>query len=98
MLAVYENVKKKYPALSKTTVYNALKALEKNGFIIPVTIDDERVRYDADTGLHGHFICNICRKIYDFETSQPKIAGLEDFLISSKNVYYSGVCPCCKDK
>ncbi len=98
VLAVYENVKKKYPAFSKTTVYNALKALEKNGFIIPVTIDDERVRYDADTGLHGHFICNICRKIYDFETSQPKITGLEDFLISSKNVYYSGVCPCCKDK
>lgn len=98
VLAVYTDVKKQYPAFSKTTVYNALKALEGCGLIIPVMIDGERVRYDANIESHGHFICSVCGKIYDFKTAEPDVSGLEDFEISSKNIYYSGICPCCKDK
>ncbi|MEZ3421227.1 MAG: transcriptional repressor [Eubacterium sp.] len=98
VIAVYANVKKQYPAFSKTTVYNALKALEKAGFIIPVMIDGERIRYDADTKLHGHFYCGVCKKIYDFETDQPQVSGLSGFSVKQKDVYYSGICPCCKNK
>ena len=98
VLAIYENVKKQHPGFSKTTVYNALKALVESGFIIPVTIDGERVRYDANTNLHGHFYCDICKKIYDFEAETPKTDGLNGFSVNQKNVYYSGVCPCCKNK
>lgn len=98
VIAVYENVRKQYPAFSKTTVYNALKALEKSGFIIPVVIDGERIRYDADTKLHGHFYCSVCKNIYDFETDQPVVNGLDGFSVKQKDVYYSGICPCCKNK
>lgn len=98
VLAVYENVKKQYPGFSKTTVYNALKSLEEKGFIIPVIIDDERIRYDANTEFHGHFYCNVCNNIFDFQVEQPCADGLDGFKIIHKNVYYSGVCPCCKDK
>ena len=95
---VYENVKKQHPGFSKTTVYNALKALVECGFIIPITIDEERVRFDANTSFHGHFYCDVCKNIYDFETENPKTDGLNGFSVSKKNLYYSGVCPCCKNK
>lgn len=97
-LAVYENVLKQHPGFSKTTVYNALKALSECGFLITVNIDGERIRYDANVSQHGHFRCKNCGKIFDFETEMPKSKGLDGFLINHKDVYYSGLCPSCKNK
>ena len=53
--SVYRAVLEDNPAFSKTTVYNALQALDACGLIIPVTIDSGRIHYDADTRFHGHF-------------------------------------------
>jgi len=98
VLEIYNNVLKQNPGFSKTTVYNALKALTEYGFLRMVSIDGERIRYDADTALHGHFRCDCCGKIYDFE-----VAGLDckmppEFVVNQKNVYYSGLCPNCINK
>ena len=96
VLDIYSNVKKQHPSFSKTTVYNALNALIEKGFILPVMAGDGCVHYDANVDPHGHFYCDVCGKIYDFETEIPAAQGLEDFSVNRKNVYYSGVCPCCK--
>ncbi|MCC8016780.1 MAG: transcriptional repressor [Clostridiales bacterium] len=95
---IYENVLKEHPGFSKTTVYNSLKSLCESGFIIPVTIDETRIHYDANISLHGHFKCNCCQKIYDFDISALQSKGLEDFSVSTRNVYYSGICRSCKNK
>lgn len=63
-----------------------------------VTIDGERIHYDADTKLHGHFRCLKCGEIYDFKTESPKDCGLEGFTITQKDVYYSGLCANCTNK
>ncbi len=60
-----------------------------------VTIDGERIHYDANTKLHGHFRCISCGEIYDFDIEPPKDKGLDGFTITQKDVYYSGVCPHC---
>lgn len=96
-LEIYTNVLKSHPGFSKTTVYNALKSLCESGFIIPVNIDGERTRYDANTKFHGHFKCCRCGNIFDFSVSAPIEAGLNEFIIYQKDVYYSGVCPSCKN-
>ena len=93
---IYKSVIKLHPSFSKTTVYNSLQALEKQGLIIKITIDDNRIRYDACTDLHGHFKCNDCGKIYDFEVEEIKCNLPASFLINEKNAYYTGVCPECK--
>lgn len=95
---VYESVIKNNPSFSRTTVYNAVKSLAEYGFIMPVTIDGERIHYDANTKLHGHFKCTSCHSIYDFETSAPKDKGLDGFEITQKDVYYSGLCAHCVNK
>lgn len=95
---VYKNVIESNPSFSKTTVYNALKSLAEFGFIMPVTIDGERIHYDANTNLHGHFKCNKCNEIFDFEALTPKTNGLEGFVVTQKDVYYSGLCASCVNK
>ncbi len=94
---IYNEVKRQYPAFSKTTVYNALGALAKNGFIMPVMIDSDCVHYDADTSVHGHFYCERCKRIYDFGTELPVKKELDGFTVMQKAVYYRGICPCCKN-
>lgn len=93
---IYKSVVQIHPSFSKTTVYNALQALENKGLIIKINIDENRVRYDAFTGLHGHFICKKCNKIYDFDV-QSIIANINSsFDVDKKDVYYRGICPECK--
>ena len=72
--SVYRAVLEDNPAFSKTTVYNALQALDACGLIIPVTIDSGRIHYDADTRFHGHFRCEKCGRIYDFI---PDLTGIQ---------------------
>lgn len=98
VLEIYNNVLKQNPGFSKTTVYNALKALTEYGFLRTVHIDGERVRYDAQTALHGHFMCDCCGKIYDFEVGSFECKMPPDFIVNKKNVYYGGICPGCINK
>ncbi len=93
---VYKQVVKEHPSFSKTTVYNCLQALADCGLLIPVKIDNQKIRYDADTDFHGHFICEKCGRIFDFICSEGNPSGLDNFEIRQKDVYYSGICGCCK--
>lgn len=93
---IYRVMIKENPNFSPTTVYNALKALEKEGLIISVTIDKDRVHYDANIDTHGHFKCEKCGRIFDFGIYDIKFGGIDDFYIRQKDIYYSGVCPECK--
>lgn len=93
---IYKSVIKQNPSFSKTTVYNSLQALEQQGLIIKINIDSDRVRYDAFTQLHGHFICDNCGKIFDFDVTDVLCDISADFDVAEKNVYYRGVCPECK--
>lgn len=93
---VYKNVVKQNPSFSKTTVYNCLQTLAQYGLIIPVKIDVDKIRYDADTSFHGHFKCDKCGKIYDFVCDADNTNGIDGFEIRQKDVYYSGICNRCK--
>lgn len=93
---IYKVLIKESPSFSKTTVYNALQSLEECGLIIKIQIDDHRVRYDADIGLHGHFICDRCKKIFDFKVDGITTHDLDGFEVQKRDVYYSGICPECK--
>lgn len=95
---VYSNVISDNPSFSKTTVYNCLKDLSARGIIMPVKIDSEKIRYDADTGYHGHFRCDRCGNIYDFVCGGEVSCNLNGFEIRQKDVYYSGICNRCKNK
>ena len=85
------------PTLSKTTVYSTLKAFARENLLREINLDGHEHRYDINIGDHGHFRCDSCDRIYDFNISIDIIpsASLDGFLIKDKNVYFKGICPSC---
>ena len=94
---VYEALLKKAPTLSKTSVYNTLHLLAENNIILEITIDPAKVRYDADTNLHGHFKCDKCLKVWDFAVGQVQTSLSKEFDIKTKEIYFTGLCDKCKN-
>ena len=95
---VYKNMVKDNPSFSKTTVYNCLQALTDSGLIIPVGMESEKIRYDANPNFHSHFKCRCCGGIFDFTCKISNVEGIDGFDIERRDVYYSGICKGCKGK
>lgn len=94
---IYTELVKDIPTLSKTTVYNTLNLFSEAGLIKVITIEENEVRFDADTSEHGHFKCENCNKIYDFfvQIEGIEISGLENFKIRQKDIFFKGICAKC---
>lgn len=92
---IYKELSPKAPTLSKTTVYNTVKLLSKEGVIKMLTIEEQQARFDACTGHHGHFLCNGCGKVYDFDVDIPCDTLPEGFVAETKEIFYTGSCTEC---
>jgi len=95
---IYHELHPDLPTLSKTTVYNTMKALVQAGIVKEIGIDEHETRYDITKEEHGHFKCESCHNVYDFPINIDdglKKGGLEGYLVNSKNVYLKGICPKC---
>lgn len=94
---IYNGLHDEVPTLSKTTVYNTLNSLAEAGLVRVINIEDNETRYDVVTHNHGHFKCQQCKKIYDFQINidSAEVSGLDDFVINEKSVYFKGICPQC---
>jgi Fur family peroxide stress response transcriptional regulator len=95
---IYNELVKEHPAFSRTTVYNSLDALAKENLVMTVTIDPERIHYDATTKPHGHFYCKCCKRIIDFAISNLHDISADGFEVHQQDVYYKGICPDCLTK
>lgn len=97
---IYNALNGQIPTLSKTTVYNTLKVFIDKGIAMAITIDDNEVRYDADLGVHGHFKCEVCHKIYDFKVNIESDMNeeLDGFKVRDQQMFVYGVCKTCNEK
>jgi Fe2+ or Zn2+ uptake regulation protein len=94
---IYVDLQKEVPTLSKTTIYNTLSTLVESGLVRVVTIEDNETRYDIEVNNHGHFKCESCGAIYNFNIDIDSLTSsdLKNFKINDKNVYFKGICPRC---
>jgi Fur family peroxide stress response transcriptional regulator len=94
---IFNSLVKEIPILSKATVYNTLELFKNANLAKVVTIEDNETRYDSRVHNHGHFKCDLCGSIYDFEINIDGLVinSLEYFKINDKNVYFTGTCPKC---
>jgi Fur family transcriptional regulator, peroxide stress response regulator len=85
------------PSLSKVTIYNTLHIFVEAGLVRVVDINDAEIRYDITLANHGHFLCENCGTIYNFQVNIDQVAfeKLNQFKITQKNVYFKGLCPNC---
>ncbi len=73
---IYKRVRRKLPTISFDTVYRATSTLERLGVISRLHIQSDRMRLDANTKPHHHFVCTNCGLVRDVY-----ISGLENFKI-----------------
>ena len=99
---IYEALKDQIPTLSKTTVYNTMKLFVGSGVIDEVFIDRTSERFDANTHLHAHFMCEECGAIYDsvIENTEIVAASVPDGaeLHRTQLLYYGTCANCLKTK
>jgi len=95
---IFSALSKHIPTLSKTTVYNTLKSFVDTGIATLLTIDENEIRYDADTHLHGHFKCESCGNIFDFTSDFTKLDAPEtkNFIVKEYHIYLKGICESCQ--
>ena len=95
--AIYQELSKDIPTLSRTTVYNTMKLFMEKKIVQLISIEDTETRYDAEVEAHGHFKCTICGSIYDVhaDLAEMKVEGLDTFRINETHLYFKGVCDQC---
>ena len=64
--AIHRRVRKRIPTISPDTVYRNLKLLAEHGLVSVVGASRDRLRFDANRGVHHHFVCVKCGMIRDF--------------------------------
>jgi Fur family peroxide stress response transcriptional regulator len=98
---IFSKLKKSFPTMSLSTVYNTLEALQKKGRLTELSIDPDRKRYDPNISPHHHLICLHCKKIADiyveYNLSIPE-EQKGSFEIAGNHVVFYGVCSACKGK
>ena len=98
--AIHSALLPQISTLSKTTVYNTLNALVEAGLVRVVHIEDNETRYDVVMGEHGHFKCERCGNVTDFEVDMnPLMQKMPDgFRVRERNVYFKGICTKCLER
>jgi Fe2+ or Zn2+ uptake regulation protein len=94
---IYKALVGEIPTLSKTTVYNTLNLFIEKKIALVIVIEGNETRYDVDMGLHGHFKCTHCGKLYDVDIDPENInfESLNDFQINEQHLYFKGICEEC---
>lgn len=97
---IYSELSPAIPTLSKTTVYNTLKSFVEAGLATPIIIEETEIRFDPDTHEHGHFKCETCGKIFDFNADFSKLDApeMQNFVIREQHIYLKGTCGACQEQ
>ena len=95
---IWFSLRQAEPPISKATVYNVLKLLVDKGVLKPIFIDADSVRYDVELDGHGHFHCDSCGAIFNFEAQlmPAPVPSLKGFQVTQRDLYFRGLCPSCQ--
>ena len=96
---IYKAVQEQFPTMSFATVYNTLEALKNKGTVQELKIDHAKKRYDPDSTVHHHLICNKCKNIIDVrkDFSQSLTDEMtEGFDVLGNSIEFYGICSKCK--
>lgn len=73
---IFRGVRQRVPTISLDTVYRTLWMLFDLGLITTLGVSRDRIRFDANTGSHHHFVCQRCgmtRDFYDAEFDRLRV-------------------------
>ncbi len=74
---LWKQIRKDLPSVTRESVYRILNEFAEQG-IIQRLDRIENARYDSQTGPHGHFICECCGAITDFQLPGQAVFPVTD--------------------
>jgi len=96
---VFEYVVKKYPTISKATVYRNLSQMAESGELLNAGNLLGSTRYDHNCHEHYHFACEACKKVFDVEDDFSdvieKLRSNSGFAVAYGGISFIGVCKGC---
>ena len=101
--ALYMEIHKSHPTISKATVYRNLRQFAQDNEIRQLFLTDELARYDKRADQHHHFKCKHCGLFYDVDVDYRKemdetVAQKYGFQVDGHDVVFRGSCPSCEGK
>ena len=98
--ALFAEINKKHPTISKATVYRNLRNLSEIGLVLQIAVADDVARYDGCTTQHYHLKCKVCNGIFDVK--MESINGINEavgkangFHIDKHDIMFTGTCANC---
>ena len=102
---VYQTLKPTLPDLSLGTVYRNLALFRQQGVIQSVGVVNGQERFDADTSLHHHFVCERCGSVLDLDFRQEQedswdqaVSEQYGFKTLRHELIFYGICKTCQNK
>lgn len=100
---LYEQVQRRLPGVSRTTVYRVLEMLVRLGIIGKACHPGATVRFDRNTTQHHHLVCLRCGKVIDLQDKRLDNLQLPDtrhhgFVVTEFRVQLRGICGNCGKK
>lgn len=107
---IYRAVRRKYPTISRGTVYRTLETLCELGFVSDVNPVRGNARFEAALDPHHHLICLSCRTIIDLhdgsldglrvpararQAGKGEAAGFE---VTGYQIQFVGYCRNCRGR
>ena len=98
---LFRAVRRRYPMISRNTVYYTLGVLRKAGLAHEVNVGHDSARFDANVSLHHHLVCLGCGHILDLmDDALDRVTvarGLESgFQVLGHRVEFHGYCRACR--
>jgi Fe2+ or Zn2+ uptake regulation protein len=98
---LHRKLRKKYPSLSLSTVYQTLEIFLRTGLCRRVTDIADRLRVDGTPRDHDHAVCRVCGTIFDIDCNYfplpPPPASLpNDLVVTGLRLEYEVLCVACQ--
>ncbi len=98
---LYLLVRERLPHISLGTVYRNLGRLQQEGLALEIYCGDF-VRYDGNVSPHDHFLCRMCRRVWDFDRGLRAPAreigfnNKDGFQVEGYYTVFHGLCADCQ--
>jgi len=94
---IYHELVTEIPTLSKTTVYNTLSLFIEKGIVNSLSIDNNEILYEQSQKPHAHFLCEVCKSIFDIDLNDNLLAIKEIYgnKVKKVDIHIKGVCNKC---
>lgn len=100
--AIYEELSRTHPAISRATVYRNLNTLAAEGKIRKLAVPDGADCYDHVPSQHYHVRCEKCGRMFDVDMDllvdlDKRIRDPHGFVFTGHDVIFRGICPACRE-